>query len=91
MYLVALNLLVNNQLNSSLRQKLGTIDSSKDHKVSILVPNESWNKGGSISESYSLWLQSPHSNVPNHYPDPTKEKMLRIVLGTTNFLRLSHF
>ena len=27
MYLVALNLLLNNQINSSLRQKLGTIDS----------------------------------------------------------------
>ena len=26
------------------------------------------NKGGLISESFSLWLNPP-SNVPNHYPE----------------------
>ena len=43
----------------------------------------SYTKGGLILESFSLCLQS-HKNVPNHYPElyPTKEKMLRIVVGT---------
>ena len=37
-------------------------------------------KGGLISESLSLWLQSP-KNVPNHYPElylAAKEKILRV-------------
>ena len=37
MYLVALKLLVNNQLNSSLRQKLGTIDSIMGILGNVLV------------------------------------------------------
>ena len=38
-------------------------------------------RGGLISESFSLWLKSPQKgakNYPDHYP--TKEKILRIVI-----------
>ena len=35
MYLVALNLLVNNQLNSSLRQKLGTVSNHINSRVGV--------------------------------------------------------
>ena len=67
---------------------------SNSHSCNKLV------KGGLISESISLWLQSP-KNLLNHCREhySNKEKMLRTVIWhifveigakVKNFLRLSH-